>query len=489
MHALIIWLSGLAWDIAGWTAITAGAEVLAILTLPSILMQRRGQPLAALSWVLALVALPFVGVIAWWLFGRSHLERKRRRRATSRWEIAKGFASLRPEALSQLPGESSPFHYFGRMRVPAADAPGIFPPAPGNRVELLLDGERAYAAIETMLREARHHVHLLFYAWAPDETGRRFRDLLVEKAASGVAVRVLLDAMGSFSMRSSFMRPLVEAGGKVAYFMPARFFRRSLSLNFRNHRKIVVADGRAAYIGGLNIGDAYLRGWRDMGLRLQGPVVANLQEVFGEDWFFATRESLAEPLYLPRDAGRESGGASCVIVPGGPDTPHNTTHDAFFAAITNARKRIWITTPYLIPDTAIQAAMRTAVFRGVDVRLLVPRRSDVPISRLAARSYYPDLLAAGVRIFEYLPAILHAKAWLFDDDLSALGSANLDTRSFKLNFEVSCFIHSVELNAELAGIFEEELLHSEPVTAKGLERTSALRRLAEATMNLLSPML
>ena len=213
------------------------------------------------------------------------------------------------------------------------------------------------------------------------------------------------------------------------------------SAKFCNHRKILVADGRTAYTGGLNIGDVYLRDWRDAGLLLEGPVASQLQEVFLDDWFFATGRNLADRDHLrwcvASGCGPGERGAVCAVVAGGPDSAHNLTHDAFFLALTRARERIWITTPYFIPDPAIQAALRTAVYSGVDVRLLVPRRSDLPWTRLAGRSYFPDLLASGARIWEYLPTVLHGKTWVFDGDFCAAGSANLDTRSFKLNFEVN----------------------------------------------------
>jgi cardiolipin synthase len=279
----------------------------------------------------------------------------------------------------------------------------------------------------------------------------------------------------------------------VAAFAPWKYLRRSLSINFRNHRKIVVADGAVAYAGGLNVGVEYTRHWRDLGFRFEGPVAAHFQEVFAEDWYFATGENLAEPVYVPHDrvapAPRGPSGAVCQIIAGGPDTPHNATHDAFFVAATQARHRIDICTPYLVPDQAIQAALRTAVYRGVDVRVLVPRESDVWLAHLAGRSYYPSLVASGIRIFEYLPSVLHTKLWLIDSDLSVVGSANLDTRSFKLNFEVSCFVRSASLTAALRCAFERDLAESREVTADRLRRVGKWQQLQEAAMNLLSPLL
>jgi cardiolipin synthase len=484
-------LINLGWDLTWWTFLLGAAEVLALLTIPSVLIQRRGQPVAALAWAFGLVALPYAGVILWWGIGRSHLARKRRRKAFAHWKVSRGFASLRPRKHALTPEVLDKL--LAIKRLPAREAIGVFPPVSGNSVEILPDGATTYAALERLIKEASHHLHFLFYTWEPDAVGARFRDLLVERARAGVQVRLLCDAVGSSALKEPFMDPLRAAGGKVAYFGRTRFIRRGLTVNFRNHRKMALADGRSAYMGGLNIGEAYTRDWRDLGLILKGPVVTHLQEVFADDWFFTTRENLAEPDYVPDESesaeAEEAGGTVCRIIAGGPDSTYNATHDAFFIAITQARKRIFISTPYLAPGQAIQAALRTAAYRGVDVRLLVPRRSDVPLARLAGRSYYPSLLAGGIRIFEYLPAILHGKQWIFDDDLSVVGSANLDNRSFKLNFEASCFVLGRDVNEKLADIFLEEQKDSEEVTRRDLAKVSRWQQLKEAAMNLFSPLL
>jgi cardiolipin synthase len=360
-------------------------------------------------------------------------------------------------------------------------------------VRLLVDGGQTYGALEEMIRSARHHVHCLFYIWEKDATGARFRDLLAARAREGVEVRVLLDAMGGGGTAGRFMDPLRAAGGEVALFMPTRFLRRSLSINFRNHRKILVADGHVGYTGGLNIGDEYVGEWRDMGLRLEGPAASQFQEVFLDDWYFATGKNLADPAYFEGAAGSpvESAGvpATCSVIAGGPDTVDNPTLDTFFMGITMSRERIWITTPYLAPGPDVLTALRTAAYRGVDVRLLVPRRSDSRIVQLAGRSFYPALLRAGVRVYEYLPAVLHGKTWVFDGEHLAIGSANLDNRSFKLNFEITCFLQSRQATSEMAAIFERDLAHSEEILLERFERRSQWSQLMESAANLLGPLL
>lgn len=488
MHTLIHTLQNLGWALNGWTLFTLVAEGVALLTVPSVLLQRRGQALSALAWILCLVGVPYLGVLLWWGIGRTHLKRKRRKRRTARLTVTKGFVTLRPAA-----GEETPDAFLASFRFPAEDAGGIFSPAGGNRVRLLVDGAQTYAAIGEMIASARHHVHCLFYIWEKDATGARFRDLLAQKAREGVQVRVLLDAMGAGGASGRFMDPLRAAGGEVAVFMPTRFLRRSLSLNFRNHRKIVVADGHTAYTGGLNIGDEYVGEWRDMGLRLEGAAASQLQEVFLDDWFFATGRNLADAAYFEGAAApcEESAGvpAVCSVIAGGPDTVDNPTLDTFFMGITLCRERIWITTPYLAPGPDVLTALRTAAYRGVDVRLLVPRRSDSRLVQLAGRSFYPALLRAGVRIYEYLPAVLHGKTWVFDGEHLAIGSANLDNRSFKLNFEITCFLRSPEATAEMAAIYERDLAHSEEVLLERFERRGPWTELKESAANLLGPLL
>jgi len=477
----------LGWDLTGWTALLFLAEVLALFTIPSVLLQRRGQPLAALAWTLGLIAAPILGVLAWWLIGRSHLKRKRRRRSRAHFEIREGFANLRPEVeTGQAEGLDT---LLPLRRLPLGQEAGVFPAVAARRVEAFQDGEATYAALEEAIAGARHHLHLLFYTWQADAVGAKFRDLLASRARSGVQVRVLLDALGSSRALGRFMDPLRRAGGRVEPFAPTRFLRRSLSINFRNHRKILIADGVRAYAGGLNIGEEYTRHWRDLGLLLEGPVVAHLQEIFADDWCFATGRALVEKDFVPTQALAGKTDAVCRLIAGGPDAAYNATHDAFFVAATQARKRIWICTPYLAPDQAIQTALRTAVYRGVDVRVLVPAISDVRLAQIAGRSYYPALLESGIRIFEYLPSVLHTKLWLFDDELSVVGSANLDNRSFRLNFEVSCFVQNRPLNAALSNAFVGDLGASREVTGADVRRTGRLQQLQEAAMNLLSPLL
>jgi len=473
-----------------WAVFTGLSYVLALLTVPSVLLQRQGRPQAALSWLLVLFAFPYLGLLLWWAIGRKHLARRKRKQRRAAEKISRRIDLVQSE-LPSVPKAEWKLMSFEHL--PPADREWAFAPTLDNAARLLVDGEETYGAIEKMIREARHHIHLLFYIWQNDATGVRLRDLLIERAKAGIEVRVLLDAVGSYSMSGRAMNPLREAGGKVKTFMPPRFLRMSLELNFRNHRKMALVDGCTAVMGGLNIGDEYLR-WRDTALQLRGPVVDQLQEVFAEDWYFAAREDFTGVEYFGgwRDGdGAEVGppNAMCGLVASGPHTELNLTHEAFFSAIGHAERRVYLTTPYLVPDQVILAALRTAVLRGVDVRILVPWENDEPLVRLASRSYYLELLRYGVRIFEYHGRMMHAKSAAIDDDLSFVGSANMDIRSFRLNFELNCFVKGAVLNRQMTEVFLRDLAHSREVTLEDIEQSSYVARLVEATAHLLSPLL
>ncbi|MBN1851820.1 MAG: cardiolipin synthase [Pirellulales bacterium] len=491
-HDLVLMLSAheSSWLSDWFSRVSIAAFVLALFSIPSVLMQRRGRPQSALTWVLVLFSVPIIGLVLWWAVGRRHLVRKRRRRRLATGQRSERLTDLRDELPIQPEAD---WDFLSVRRLPPEEAEWVFVPTHGNTVELLVDAAQAYPAMQQAIQSADQYIHVLYYIWEADPTGRLFRDLLVERARRGLEVRVLYDAIGGSAVRGKFMRPLIEAGAQVAAFMPPKLFRRSLELNFRNHRKIIVADGREAIVGGLNIGDEYQSNWRDAAVRLTGPVVDQLQEIFADDWHFTTHEDFASPNYfgawcetIPPPQAHP---AICGVVASGPHTHINLTHEAFFTAITRASERIWITTPYYIPDPVIMAALRTAVFRGVDVRMIVPQRGDSWFVTWAGRSFYPELLRAGVRLFEYGPGFLHAKTVLIDQNLSIIGSANMDIRSFRLNFEVSCLIQSTEFASDVAKLFESYLKESRELSLAEVESRPYLTRLGEAVVHLLSPIL
>lgn len=450
-------------------------ELAALASVPSVLLRRRGRPTAAIAWLLSLFALPALGSIAWWAIGRTRIERKLRRHLVTKRDFVErhGAPSETTTRFDQLlPRRALGEYAFASSR---------------NRIELLTDGARAFPQMEAAIASAERCVHMIFYIFKLDETGLRVCQVLEERALAGIRVRLLLDGFGCQKTAHAIRRRLEPSGVEVRVFLPSRIWPLyAPRFNFVNHRKILAVDGRVAFTGGMNIASDYEHSWRDLMVRVEGPAVSGLNHILLEDWYFATGDDLGDPSEgseLVEGAATEVG-----VVSSGPDT-ESWIHDAYFMAITRAQRRLTIATPYFIPTQPILTALRTAGGRGVQVSLIVPSLSDVRLVMWASRSFYKPLIEAGVRIFEYPSAMLHAKALVQDEEIASVGTANVDNRSFRLNFEVSCFINDKEIVTELSEWMDSLMSESEEITAESLERTSTLRRLGESAAHLLSPLL
>jgi cardiolipin synthase A/B len=518
----------LQWQWSWWTILAWTGRIIGIAHFPYVLLERGSRPMSTLAWLMCLFFLPYLGVLLWWGLGPNYMKRKRRRRSRAQARISQSFSSLTrsiaPSAVHYAETDGLSPAMMRARRLFLHDEHGIFPPTRNNRVATFPDAVTAYDAFEQGIRQARDHVHIQFYIWRRDKTGTRFRDLLIEKARQGVEVRVLYDAIGGAAVHRHFFAPLLAVGGKVAPFLPVRLFERRLRLNFRNHRKLLIIDGRIAFTGGINLGDEY-NDWLDLAFGFEGPLVHQLQEVFAEDWYFATQEDLATRRYFTVEPGDDEdpllhappaeepalvgaptttllplsaddrliGPASHVsngrVVSSGPDDPLDTIHKMFFLAITSARKRIFLTTPYFVPDQAIITALQTATMRGVDVRIILPARSDVPITQHAGRSYIEGLLEVGARVYEYRRTVLHAKLLVCDDHHVFVGSANMDIRSFRFNFETNCVLESHTLNHQLANLFTSHLDDSVEIHLHAFRKRPRSERLVEGLARLFSPLL
>lgn len=445
-----------------------------------IILQKR-EPAATLSWLMGLALLPLVGFAIYHVFGPQRIKRHRLRRARSRARLPAPAGDVPVAEVIEL----------GTL----AQATTGLAPTTATDVRLLIDGAAKFDVLLADVREARVHIHLEYYIYDCDRSGTALRDALVERARAGVKVRLLLDAVGSAKATRAFFAPLLDAGGELAWFHPMRLWRlwRRPWLNLRTHRKIVVIDGVIAYTGGMNITDDQderLRSdaYRDLHLRLTGDAVRTLQLVFVEDWAYATdsRDFISEiARALPPAA---PGPIPVQVLVSGPDSSWEAIHRLHVSSIHAARQRVWLMTPYFVPGEAAMMALTSAALGGLDVRLLVPKMSDSRLVTLAARSYYDDLLAAGVRVYEYGPRLLHSKALLVDDDLAIIGSANFDHRSFRLNFEVSLSFRHAGLAAELAQLVEREFAHA-PRVRDDRARPLWRERLPEALARLVSPLL
>ena len=445
-----------------------------------IVLQKRA-PVATLSWLLGLAALPVVGFLVYYVFGPQRIKRQRLRRARSRIALPAGDERARTGDKAEL----------ARL----AQATTGLPASTAQSVRLLVDGAATYAALLEAIAGARRHVHLEYYIFAADRTGTAVRDALVERARAGVAVRLLLDAVGSSATPRRFFAPLLAAGGQLAWFHPLRFgrFWQRPWVNLRSHRKIAIVDGAIAFTGGINVTDEEnesLRAdaYRDLHLRLTGDVVRSLQLVFVEDWAYATGERNFISAVNAETPAPSPGPMPVQVLTSGPDSSWEAIHRMHVAAIHAAHRRVWLTTPYFVPSEAALLALTSAALAGLDVRLLVPRRCDSLFVTLAARSYFDELHAAGVKVYEYGPRMLHSKALLVDESLAIVGSANFDHRSFSLNFEVSMLFDEPAIAGELARFIESEFGRA-PRVREDRPRTLWTVRLPEALARLLAPLL
>jgi cardiolipin synthase len=361
-----------------------------------------------------------------------------------------------------------------------------------NEVQLLVDGEATFSAIFEAIDEARDYLLVQFFIIRDDGLGRELKDRLCRKAREGIRVYLLYDEIGSHSLSKAYVRELREAGVDVRPFWTTKGWRNRLQVNFRNHRKIVVADGRVAFVGGLNVGDEYLGRnprvgpWRDTHARFEGPSVTCVQLAFLEDWYWASHEV---PQLEWRPAPAREGRKRVLVLPTGPADALETCNLFFLHAIHSARERIWIVSPYFVPDHDILAALQLAALRGVDVRIMLPLKPDHKIVYLASFSYLSHLAMEGVGVFRYEPGFLHQKVLLVDDDLASVGTANADNRSFRLNFEISMVVADREFAGEVETMLERDFARCRRVTEEDYERRGLLFKLGVKIARLFSPLL
>lgn len=493
------------------------AEVIYVIVLATWILFEKRPPVSTLAWILALVALPYLGFFIFFFLGPRRLVRRRlkHKRARGRFKattVGKSRTALSERKPAPDPRIAQLDHLAMGMGEPSADL--------CETVTIFHDAASTYDAIEAAIAKAKHHVHVMYYIFDSGRAGTRLLDALIERAKAGVTVRVLVDDVGSSAMTRAFIRKMRANGIYFAEFNRVRLSRIRSRIDFRNHRKIVVCDGVVGFTGGINICDDYVpepgaeslrkkrplvsaaltshkskkrvrRGhpapWRDTHVRIEGDAVRWLQLTFLDDWQYTTGYVPRETDYFPTPTGR--GEHRVQVVASGPDRDAEPIQKLYFAAIALAQKRICVTTPYFVPDSAIFTALTTAALRGVDVRILVPRRSDSLIVTAAARSYYDDVLASGARVFEYQPTMIHAKTLVVDDFFASVGTANMDNRSFRLNFEVTAVLYGAEHTSELAEQFRQDLRDSKEITKQTRDRLPLRWRIAEAGARVLSPLL
>jgi cardiolipin synthase len=476
-------------DLLTWGGIAV--EFVALALIPWVLVRRK-EPASTIAWILVLLFLPVVGATLFLLFGRSRVRWSAKRKRAADDALRGHLIGFRAPA-SEVGDAPLPLagHGLGLFRVGSVLSRGGCTQA--NRVDVMLGGAATYAAIGEAIDAAEHHVHAEYYLIRPDETGSWFLDKLLEAARRGVQVRLLCDGWGCFALPRAWIRSLRREGVGVTFFFPLSSMLVQ-PVNLRNHRKIVVVDGRVGFTGGINVGDEYLGkmssvgAWRDTHVRIQGPAVAELQSVFLRDWYFSSGEIARDAAFFPAQE-EPAGDAIAAVLTSGPDTDSEAIHRVFFGAIAGARERVLITTPYFVPDRSILVALQMAALQGVEVRLLLPSRSNHGVTFHAGRSFYEELIECGVRIHEYEPGMIHAKTMVVDGRTSLVGSANMDLRSFRLNFEVHALI-SDELTAHaLEEAFYGDLRHTREVKLAAWRARPARLKVAEGAARLVSPLL
>jgi cardiolipin synthase len=458
--------------------------VLIVVFLPWVLLSKKDAP-ATVAWCLLVLFLPVLGSLLFWGLGHNYLLH-RVRHQRGKWG---GHRKQVPHPNGPPQPDDLASSDFGEL----AERVNAYPLRRGNALTVYHETEQAYNALLAAIAEARQYVHLEYFILRSDATGDRLVELLSHKAKEGVEVRLLYDAMGCLHLKRRTLRRLVEAGGQASAFLPINPFHSLIRINLRNHRKITVVDGRIGFTGGMNIGDEYLGKsphfgyWRDSFLRLEGPAVSDLQRVFAEDWEFARHETLDETTYDPSQP--PAGDVSVQIADSGPDQELNTIREIYFLAVVSARRRLWIASPYLVPDNGLFDALRAARYRGVDVRILTLLRPDHYISYYAGLYYAADLLPYGVKIYLYRKGMMHAKLMMVDGRWGMIGSANLDNRSLHLNFEVGCMLYDEDQVEKLEEVYQHDLEDAVPLDQDILEKRSLAARALSNACRLFTPAL
>lgn len=437
------------------------SHLLGLLSSAEALMSTRTAQ-GTIAWIVSLNTFPYVAVPAYWVFGRTKFRGYVIARREEESELGRALSVKPPQVepyVARLPSE--------RGGIQALEKLAKMPFLNGNRVDLLIDGEATFRSLFEGIEAAERYLLVQFYIVRDDALGRELKGRLEKKARQGVQVYFLYDEIGSHRLPRAYTREMADAGVQVRPFHSTRGSGNRFQINFRNHRKIVVADGRSGWVGGFNVGDEYLGRnkrigpWRDTHLLIEGPAVLSLQLSFMEDWYWAT-DAIPELDWTPKPA--EGNGAPVLIVPSGPADRFETASLMIQHAIHSAVGRVWIASPYFVPDEGVIGALKLAAYRGVDVRILIPETPDNPLVYFAAYDFIAPLLEAGIKIHRYEEGFLHGKAFLVDDRGAAVGTVNLDNRSFRLNFEITALVADRHFALEVERMFESDFARSRTMT-------------------------
>ncbi|TVY08420.1 cardiolipin synthase [Paenibacillus cremeus] len=470
------------------------ALLLFIFQILTILIGEFRHPSKAMAWMFILFVFPIIGFVVYYFLAKEYSQRKKVKRKGLRLVNDIRYIGKNHKTSKTLDFEEERligWRHEPRLFSLLNNIPGSLITT-RNEVRVLTNAHQAYPAMLEAIGKARQHIHFEFYSIRNDETGKKFQAALIQKAREGVKVRCIFDGIGSYQLDSRFIEELKGAGVEVYIFLPAVFAFFDKRANYRNHRKIVVIDGVTGFLGGINIGNEYLGGdaklgfWRDTHLQLEGDAVYSLQHTFLTDWMFVSGQRLAEPDYFPEHdyPARKP----VQIISSGPDAHWDAILEMYFGAITAAKKRVFITTPYFIPDPSIIMSLKTAAISGIDVRIIYPQKADSRLVGYASLSFMEELMQAGVRFYAYQKGFAHAKVVIIDDLLACVGTANMDMRSFFSNFELNAVLYDKDTIHRLENDFLLDLKECVEVKLEVFERRSRLKKGKEVFARLLSPL-
>lgn len=456
-----------------------------ILGLVLVIITENRNPLKTIPWVIVLLLMPGIGLLFYFFFGQDN----RKQRIISRRTYKR--IMKRPQE-RKLPQD--------RCAVPSAYKPLATLLSNSNQSSLLYgsditvytNGVDKFNDLLTEIRLAKHHIHLQYYIFCDDEIGNQVKEALLAKAQSGVEVRVLYDDVGCWNVKDMFFKEMKNAGIEIYAFLKVAFPVFTSKVNYRNHRKIVVIDGKVGFMGGMNIADRYTKGtswgnWRDSHFKIVGKGVHGLQSAFLIDWYVVSRKLLNNKRYYPPVEIHSD--SIMQIATSGPVGQWRTLLQAAIFIIANAKRYIFIQTPYFLPTEGLNQALQTAALGGVDVRLMLPKRSDTRSANMATHSFIDEMIKAGVKVYFYKPGFLHSKLVVTDDALTCFGSANMDFRSFEHNFEINAFVYQAEFAQQMKRIFLHDMHSCERLIPSRWLKRPRKQRIAESFMRLFSPLL
>lgn len=472
------------WGIVAVLAFRLVYLAVILFTIVIVLLDNR-NPVKTMAWILVLVFLPVVGLAFYFFFGRN----TRKERLISK----KGFSRLSKRPMAEYQAQEALGDFTGRNQlIPFFHRVSNALPFEGNDVQVFTDGYSMYQELFRRIAKAKHHIHLEFYIFENDAVGRLLRDLLIDKAREGVSVRLLYDDVGCWDVNPMFYDEMLCEGIEVRSFLKVRFPQFTSKVNYRNHRKLAIIDGKVGFIGGMNIALRYLKGvpwgvWRDTHICLKGKAVYGIQTAFLTDWFAVDRTLLTSAQYFPKMDTVGTSVAQIVT-----SDPVGEWHDIMLGlvkAISCAQRYIYVETPYFLPTEQVMAAFQTAALSGVDVRLMISKKADAFITHKGTMSYLDELMKSGVKVYFYRAGFLHSKLWVADDEWASVGSTNLDFRSFEHNFEANAFFYDEKTVCAMKEIFLEDMKKCMTLSQKIWDKRSFKNKIVESVVRLLAPLL